>query len=208
MSFDVKTVMSVFTTRAKCLFSDQTHTCKVLSLYKLIQVYYLYSEPLDKYHFAAFFPLICTHTPVLSTGCFFFSLHCVPGRLASGLSSGPGASGSRQGEGGWLHLLGDLLEGPHCGLAQFSCLSSKDQPCGRREKKRQYIHSGAAIVIFPCALHQHIVSWVMEHVNTELLVVHGNINRYVPGFPFSFSPLKHFLVLWSLNLLPHTKYSK
>lgn len=29
--------------------------------------------------------------------CFF---HCVPGRLASGLSSGPGAAGSRQGRGG------------------------------------------------------------------------------------------------------------
>lgn len=48
----------------------------------------------------------------------------------------------KKGEGEWLHLLGDLLQGPHCGLAWFSCLSSKAQPSRGRERgsMRQTIH--------------------------------------------------------------------
>lgn len=37
---------------------------------------------------------IYTQTFALSAGCLFLPLYCVPGRLASGLSSGPEASGS------------------------------------------------------------------------------------------------------------------
>lgn len=103
----------------------------------LILDHYLSLEGLDEYRFVMFFPLICTHTDIHAQHCLpLLLLYCVPGRLASGLSSGPGAGGSRQGEGGWLHLLGDLLRGPRSGLARFSCLSSKAQPCGGRQTEK------------------------------------------------------------------------
>lgn len=101
----------------------------------LILDHYLSLEGLDGCRFM-FFPFICTHTDIHAQHCLpLLLLYCVPGRLASGLSSGPGAGGSRQGEGGWLHLLGDLLQGPRSGLARFSCLSSKAQPCGERQRE-------------------------------------------------------------------------
>lgn len=92
------------------------------------------SEWLDKYNFATL--LMCTHTDEC-TQLPRLRFYCVLGRLASGLSSGPGAGGSREGRSGWLHLPGDLLQGPRCGRARFSCLSSKAQPRGGREGGRE-----------------------------------------------------------------------
>lgn len=79
---------------------------------------------------------MCTHTDEC-TQLPRLRFYCVLGRLASGLSSGPGAGGSREGRSGWLHLPGDLLQGPRCGRARFSCLSSKAQPRGGREGGRE-----------------------------------------------------------------------
>lgn len=104
--------------------------------------------------FVLFLSLICTHIDIRAQRRLpLLLLYCVPGRLASGLSSGPEASGSRQGGGGWLHLPGDLLQGPHCGLAHFSCLSSKARLVEGEGARREY--GGAATVIFLCALSQY-----------------------------------------------------
>uniref|UniRef100_A0A3B3XLV2 Secreted protein n=1 Tax=Poecilia mexicana TaxID=48701 RepID=A0A3B3XLV2_9TELE len=65
--------------------------------------------------------------------CF---LYCVPGRLASGLSSGPGASGSKWGKGGWLHLLGDLLQGvPLWPSSVFMSIFKGTTRCREREER-------------------------------------------------------------------------
>lgn len=96
-----------------------------------------------------FFPLICTHTDVLAASAS--SLLCSWSISLGAVFRAWGQWEQTRGEegGGWLHLPGDLLQGPHCGLARFSCLSSKAQPRGGRERDegRQFIDSGAAIVI-------------------------------------------------------------
>lgn len=113
----------------------------------------LRSDSLDAHAFC-FLHHTCTRSPLL--------LHCVPGRLASGLSSGPGASGIRRGGGLAESAWGPPPGGPHCGLAWFSCLSSKAQRKGDGELKvgggvgGQFAISGAGIAVFPCALSLYI----------------------------------------------------
>lgn len=95
----------------------------------VVNLYLYYLIRFDNYHFVEFFPLICTHIYTQTDTHWALLLYCDPGRLASGLSSGPGATGSSWGgEGGCMQLLRDLLLGPHCSVF----MSVKTEPCLER----------------------------------------------------------------------------
>lgn len=178
----------------------------------LILDHYLSLEGLDGCRFM-FFPFICTHTDIHAQHCLpLLLLYCVPGRLASGLSLGPGAGGSRQGEGGWLHLLGDLLQGPRSGLAQFSCLSSKAQPCGEKQREdstsavalpllvshvpsvnTQYVDDGACQLW--AAFHFSIYLWHV-YFNCGMIIIH---TLQMIHFGFTVINFKtHFCSIWEV----------
>lgn len=118
---------------------------------KAYQDYDLYLE-LDAYHFVVFLSLICTHTDICTQRWLsLLLLYCVPGRLASGLSSGPEASGSRQ---GGERRVAASARGPPSGAplwpgSVFMSVFKSTAPWRERERRED---SGAAIVIFPCAL--------------------------------------------------------
>lgn len=86
-----------------------------------------------------------THVPARC----WLSLYCVPGWLASGLSSGPGAYGSRQGGGRVTASAWGPPSGAPLRPGSVLCLSSKTQPCGGRYTERLSLKSRAAVVVFP-----------------------------------------------------------
>lgn len=73
------------------------------------------------------------------------------------------------GEGEWLHLLGDLLQGPHCGLARFSCLSSKARPLGGKKRAEKMVRRLPLLFSHVPSVSVRCLG-VTEHVNTELLL--------------------------------------
>lgn len=111
--------------------------------------------------------LMCAHADMHAERWLpLLLLYCVPGRLASGLSSGLGAGGNRRGEG----RVAASARGPASGAplwpgSVFMSVFKSTAPWGReRERERE------DIVIFPCALSQCPVSGsVTECVNTKLL---------------------------------------
>lgn len=110
---------------------------------------------------------VYTQTFALSAGCLFLPLYCVPGRLASGLSSGPEASGSRRvgGEAGGCMCQGTSFRGPTVAWLSFHvCLQKHSSSEGGRKRKM-----AALPLLFSHVSSASRPGW-WERVNIKLLI--------------------------------------
>lgn len=110
---------------------------------------------------------------MLSVGLPLLLLHCAPGRLASGLSAGPEASGSRHAQGGgcgWLHLPGDLLQGAPLWPGSVFMSVFKSAAARRERARREYS------TVCPQSAHE---SGVVECVNLPQGSSNSTTNKYV-----------------------------